>query len=436
MYQPLFELLKKDTPLNWSPQYERVFKQLKIAFTFAPILHHFEPELETILETDALDYIVFGVLSQKHPHPETAKLILYPIAFMSEKMSSAESNYCIGDKELLAIISSLEKWHIYLHQLHQPFMIFTNYYNLQMFATKSLLSRPQVRWVLELAQYDFKIVFRPGKFNGKADALTRRSRDLPEEGDGRSCPTQALIPIEKFSLSATSTKNEEDIRAARKEDRLASEIIEALKTGQKTHKLVPLGECQQKDNLTYVNGLLYVPNDLALQLNVLKSCDHYLAAGHPGRVATYELVTHNYWWPKMRHTIARYIRNCETCMQIKPARHAPYGLLKPLEVPIRQWSSVSLDLITGLPPSNGHDALLVVVDFLSKMSHYIPTSTDVNSKGIARLYFNHIFRLHGIPDSVVSDRGTQFILEFTRALCALTGMKQNLSTSFHPQTDG
>ena len=70
-------------------------------------------------------------------------------------------------------------------------------------------------------------------------------------------------------------------------------------------------------------------------------------------------------------------------MQIKPAQHTPYGLLKPLEVPIRQWSSVSLDLITGLPPSNGHDALLVVVDCLLKMSHYILTSMDVNYKGIA-----------------------------------------------------
>ena len=176
-----------------------------------------------------------------------------------------------------------------------------------------------------------------------------------------------------------------------------------MKTGQKTHKLVPLGKCQQKDNLIYVNGLLCVPDDPTLQLKVLKSCYDHPAGGHPGRAATYELVTHDYWWPKMRHTIAQYIWNCETCTQIKPARHAPYRLLKPLEVSIRQWSSIFLDLITGLPPSNGHNALLIVVDRLSKMSHYIPTSMDLNSKGIARLYFDHIFRLHGIPDSVVSD---------------------------------
>ena len=180
---------------------------------------------------------------------------------------------------------------------------------------------------------------------------------------------------------------------------------------------------------------MYVPDNPAIQLQVLKSCHNHSAAGHPGRAATYKLVTHAYWWPKMHHTIARYIRNCETCMQIKPAQHTPYRLLKPLEVAIRQWSFVSLDLITGLLLSNGHDALLIIVDCLSKMSHYIPTTMDVNSKGIVQLYFDHIFRLHGISDSVISDRGTQFISEFTRALCALTGMKQTLSTSFHPQTD-
>ena len=83
-------------------------------------------------------------------------------------------------------------------------------------------------------------------------------------------------------------------QTALKEDRLASKIIEALKTGQKTHKFVPLGECQQKDNLIYVNGLLYVPDDPALQLKVLKSCHDHPAAGHPGRAATYELVTYDY----------------------------------------------------------------------------------------------------------------------------------------------
>ena len=89
MCQPLFELLKKDTPFNWSPQYETVFKQLKVAFTSAPILRHFKPELETILETNASDYVMSSILFQKHPHSETGKLILHPVAFILEKMFPA-----------------------------------------------------------------------------------------------------------------------------------------------------------------------------------------------------------------------------------------------------------------------------------------------------------------------------------------------------------
>ena len=140
---------------------------------------------------------------------------------MSEKMSPAECNYGIGDKELLAIIVALEKWHIYLHALPRPFTVFTDHHNLQTFTSKALLSRRQARWAQELTQYEFKIVFRPGAQNGKADALTCRSGDLPEEGDNRGRPVQALIPPEKFSLSSISTLYNQDIRDSMTTDKLA-----------------------------------------------------------------------------------------------------------------------------------------------------------------------------------------------------------------------
>lgn len=114
----------------------------------------------------------------------------------------------------------------------------------------------------------------------------------------------------------------------------------------------------------------------------------------------------------------------------------PYGLLKPLQVLFRKWSSISPDLVTGLLVSNGYDALLVVVDRLSKIAYYIPITTEVNSKGIARLFLNNIFHLHGLPDSIISGCGTQFGSLFTRALSDLLGIQQKVSTAFHSQTDG
>ena len=140
----------------------------------------------------------------------------------------------------------------------------------------------------------------------------------------------------------------------------------------------------------------------------------------------------------MRKTIARYLTNCDTCGRIKPLRHDASGLLKPMQVPVTHWSSVLMDFITGLPKSGPqqHDAILVIVDRLTEIAHYIPTHESITSEGTARLYFDNIFRLHDLPNSLVSDRGTQFTFGFSRTLCKLLSITQNLSTSFHPWTDG
>jgi len=141
--QPLFNLLRKDMPFVWDAACEQVFDSLKKAFISAPILHHVDPELETLIKIDASDYVTSGILSQKHL--ENNKLVLHPVTFISEKMTPAECNYGIGDKELLAIINALEKWHIYLHQLPRPFTILTDHHNFQTFTMKALLSCRQAR---------------------------------------------------------------------------------------------------------------------------------------------------------------------------------------------------------------------------------------------------------------------------------------------------
>ena len=115
--------------------------QLKERFCGAPILKHFDPNLETILETDLSDYVVSGILSQKYL--ENNKLVLHTVAYLSEKMSPAEGNYGIGDKELIAIVACLEKCHIYLHALPKAFTIYTDHHNLQTFSTNALLKRRQ-----------------------------------------------------------------------------------------------------------------------------------------------------------------------------------------------------------------------------------------------------------------------------------------------------
>jgi len=150
------------------------------AFTTAPALQHFDHEREVIIETDASNYVSAGVLSQRDD-----KGVLHPVEYYSEKYSPAECNYDIYDKELMAIIKALEEWRPECEGAAYPLQLITDHKNLEYFMTKKLLNRRQARWSEFLTRFDYEIVYRPGKSNGKADALTRRPGDLPEGGDER-----------------------------------------------------------------------------------------------------------------------------------------------------------------------------------------------------------------------------------------------------------
>lgn len=220
-------------------------------------------------------------------------------------------------------------------------------------------------------------------------------------------------------------------------DSFANSFLATLRYGLARHPKVDLGTCRQNSNgLLEVNGLIYKQSDKELQQRIISSRHSHPVAGHPGQAATLELISRDFWWPGIRKDISRFIRNCETCKRIKPVRHAPYGYIKPLGIPHKRWESVSLDLITGLPTSNSFDAILVVVDRLTKIAHFVTCNSDLDSKTFARLYRDWIFRLHGLPDSMISDRGSIFTSTYTKNLSKILSIKSCLSTAFHPQTDG
>ena len=117
-------------------------------------------------------------------------------------------------------------------------------------------------------------------------------------------------------------------------------------------------------------------------------------------------------------------------------RHAPYCLVSPLPIPSKPWSSVSLDWITDLPPSHYHDAILVVVNRLTKAAHFIPTTKSMAAPDVASLFLQHVVWAHGLPNTLVSDRDPMFTSHFWRRLLELCGIQANCSTAFHAQTDG
>ena len=138
----------------------------------------------------------------------------------------------------------------------------------------------------------------------------------------------------------------------------------------------------------------------------------------------------------MSRYIGQYCKACDMCLRTKAQKRKPFGELHPLTVPEERWDVVSVDFIVELPDSHGFDATMVVVDSVSKRSHFIPTHTTVTALGSARLYLQNVWKLHGLPRSTLSDRGSQFVAEFMRKLYRLLGITISASTAYHPQSDG
>ena len=184
------------------------------------------------------------------------------------------------------------------------------------------------------------------------------------------------------------------------------------------------------------NNQIYVPINKKLRRDIMIAHHNGILAGHRGQHATVDLVKKAYWWPGMRGDISSYVAACPVCMRAKPQSKALATTLSPHDAPPEPWHTISLDLVGPLPLSNGYDTVLTIVNKLTKYTYFIPVSKDINSQGIVQIYADRIFNDRGIPEKIISDRGMQFADGFMTELCKQLQIKRNVSTAFHPQTDG
>ena len=481
---PLIDLTKKNAEFNWSVECQDAFEKLKATVASAPVLKPFDWTKEAILETDASDFVSAGVLSQYDNEG-----ILRPVAFFSKKHSAVECNYEIYDKELLAIIRCLEEWRPELEGTETPVRILSDHRNLEYFMSTKMLNRRQARWSEFLSRYNFRIVYRPGKQGEKPDALTRRSEDLPKEGDERlqhqsrivlkkenfedlempptlpKTPESGQTPTEpqemaqlkmrktvrfKEDLTDTilfsamtvesvvddTTEIKRLLRSGCLEDENIASVLRALEQGKNRHPFLQLAQCQYKDRLLYYREKIYVPEFEDLRVKIIRQHHDNPSAGHPGRAKTFELLSRNYCWKGMSTDVRQYVLNCRTCGRIKARHDRHQGLLQPLPVPERSWQHISVDFITHLPLSNGYDAVLVVVDRLTKMRHYVPCLMTSNAEDVARMFVRDIYRLHGAPASVVSDRDIRFVNNFWDHLSKRLQLSTRMTVAHRPEGDG
>lgn len=478
--RPLIALTRKSAKFDWSKSCQEAFDTLKSCFVSAPILRHFDPGKEVVVECDASDYVSSGILSQYDTEG-----VLHPVAFMSKKYDPAECNYEIYDKELLAIVRCFESWRPELQGTSYPITVITDHANLKYFMTTKQLSQRQVRWSEFLSQFDFIIKAIPGKENGKPDALTRRSQDLPQtEDDDRlkarqksllkprnldpKLQEQIQLDPELSELFANLSWEQEimlcpsilepsqpeptDHEITRLLDRglqqdawfhkIRDEMLKS--TGTPHSKEVALSECRIADGRLYFRDRIYVPttsepqtDTVNLRTFLLQLAHDSVESGHPGKNKLYELISRSYWWPRLSYDVSQFTRNCLHCARNKTSRLRYQGTLKPLPIPLQRWKDLSIDFIGPIKATaRGFNAIMVVVDRLSKDRHFTPCNTSMGAYDLGRLFVRDVWKLHGLPNSIISDRDSLFISEFWKAVCHRLRIDVKLSTAYHQETDG
>ncbi|KAJ9519831.1 hypothetical protein QJQ45_013519 [Haematococcus lacustris] len=471
---PLTDLcgkLSATFPWHSWPDHERLaFYELKAAVANVPMLRLPDHTQPFQVYCDASLQGVGAVLMQDG----------YPLAYLSKKLSSAEVNYTTGEQEMLALVTACKEWRCYLEGV--PFTLFTDHKPLISLPTQKNLSRRQARWMELLSRFDFKLEYIPGPVN-PADPLSRLITG-PQEG-ATVCAMltrrQAKLSCGGEGASGARALEANAPAAVTAKSSLTPEITENTADTSHNRDLVPLVTCTSDTSVHYpaapahplglsdqliqgyrldpafnaeadlssmyqdTHGLwrltgkdkVVVPNDSELRNHILHEMHDAVYSGHVGISKTLERVSRVFWWNTMRADVRYYVSTCDACQRDKASTLKPGGLLNPLSIPDYRWESVSMDFITKLPSgSHGYDAICVFVDRLSKMVHFVPCREDLKARRFAQLFIDHVYKLHGMPAELISDRGSLFTSVFWREVMRRCGSKPALSSSYHPQSDG
>ena len=417
--KPLTDLTQKDKAFTWGSMEANMFASLKTCFTTAPILAYPDNDCQFRLETDASDFATGAVLSIQKDDK------WHPVTFSSHTMSPEERNYLVADKEMLSVIRALEQWCHYLEGAKHQFDIWNDHANLQWFMKRQDLNRRQARWAQYLSRFSFLWSHKAGSTMGKADALSRREDHTVGIADDNKGVT-VISPSQVRSLPII--------------DDIKKRIFDALVTRTETEVYClckEKGICEEHDGFLYdSSGRMYVPDDDSLRMHIISSHHDSPIAGHPGYQKTQELIERQYYWPGLASSVRTYVAQCDHCACFKGSNTKPAGSAVPLQPSTMPWVDVSADFITDLPLSNGFDSILTVVDRFSKETEFIPCNKTATALDTTKLYLFHIWKDHGLPRTIVSDRGPQFASQVMTDLCKRLSILPKLSTAHHPQTDG
>jgi hypothetical protein len=427
---PLTALTKKNARYVWSDKCEESFQELKRRLVSAPIL---------TLPSDKEGFIVYSDASLKGLGcvlMQQGKVI----AYASRQLKNHERNYPTHDLELAAVVFALKIWRHYLYGSQCD--IYTDHKSLKYIFTQKDLNMRQRRWIEQIKDYDCRILYHPGKANVVADALSRKSRseasnlvpttDQLAQQFGMihfgTRPTTRWMSLATLSIQPMLT---DWIKVAQEADPELKALKEKISQGEASSFSFAA------DGILRNHSRVVLPKDDKLRKEILDEAHKTQYTVHPGSTKMYQDLKKIYWWSGMKRDIAEYVARCSTCQQVKAEHQRPAGPLQPLSIPEWKWDQIGMDFVVCLPRApSGQDAIWVIVDRLTKSAHFIPYKINDSMQKMAELYIREIVRLHGVPNSIVSDRDPRFTSKFWGRLQDAMGTRLNFSTAYHPQTDG
>jgi hypothetical protein len=306
--------------------------------------------------------------------------------------------------------------------------IYTDHKSLKYIFTQADLNIRQRRWLELIKDYDLEVRYHPGKANVIADALSRKAHCscLSVEAFNETlCWKMRKLNLE---IIPQGNLNHLSVEVTLRHDKGVKIIKQRLAQGEEKYKCFRVDH----EGVLWFNGRIIVPKDHKLRRKILDEAHLSKFSMHPGSTKMYQDLKQNFWWTRMKQKIAKYVSECDICQRVKTA-----GILQPLPILCWKWEDISMDFIVGLPhTSQRYDSIWVIVDQLTKTAHFFPMHTTYNAKKCAEIYPDQIVRLHGVPKTIISDRGAQFIARFWEQLQHALGTKLTRSCTYHPQTDG
>ena len=418
---PLTELTSLKTQFKWGENEQRSFDLLRTCLTTKPILAFPDFSKPFAIFTDASDTGIGAILSQTLENNERV------IAYASRHLNAAERNYATVEKEALAIVFAVKKFNAYIHG-HET-KIVTDHAPLKWLMKVKDTNPKLTRWALQIQDLNLDIQYRPGRVNQNADCLSR-------------------IPISSIEIHTP-----DDITSLQRKDSFCNDLLKYLE-----HKILP------PENSFFFNVKIeefFIDNDdslkrerppcgkrrrflptiqlvvpQSLKIVVMKALHDLPMAGHPGFQKTYDRITEKFFWLNMHQEIKEYCTACHSCSLGKSNPHHRKAPLQPLPVANEPFERISMDVVGPLKQThNGNQYILVMIDSLTKWPEAtaIPNQT---AETIAKIFVENIICRHGMPKSLLTDRGTNFVSKLFQSICSILKIDRLLTTSYKPSTNG